>query len=129
MNRRLSPPRWIHLKYVEDDHPGFLRITVSRERLVGRYYTVPEPGRENDPAKRRNCRANATSISSMNTPGRQKVGVRLVGGLAAAVTTALSRRADAIGPGSKFRFGSLQLGGPRLGPRPSALRRGHVTRR
>jgi hypothetical protein len=52
VNRRLSPPRWIHLKYVEDDHPGFLRITVSRERLVGRYYTVPEPGRENDPAKR-----------------------------------------------------------------------------
>lgn len=52
VNRRLSPPRWIHLKFVEDDHPGFLRITVSRERLVGRYYTVPEPGRENDPAKR-----------------------------------------------------------------------------
>nr|MBA2543107.1 DUF4159 domain-containing protein [Deltaproteobacteria bacterium] len=47
----------------------------------------------------------------------------LAGGLAAAVQAALSRRAEAIGPGSKFRLGSLTLGGARLGPRPSALRR------
>jgi hypothetical protein len=47
----------------------------------------------------------------------------LAGGLAAAVSAALVRRADAIGPGSKFRFGSLQLGGNRAGPRPTALRR------
>lgn len=47
----------------------------------------------------------------------------LAGGLAAAVSAAMSRRADAIGPGSKFRFGSLHLGGNRAGPRPTALRR------
>jgi hypothetical protein len=52
VNRSLSPPRWVRLKFCEDEYPGFLRITVSQERLVGRYYTVPEPGRENDPAKR-----------------------------------------------------------------------------
>jgi hypothetical protein len=47
----------------------------------------------------------------------------LAGGLAAALTLA-TRRARAIGPGSRFRFGQLQLG-PRgdLGPRPGALRR------
>lgn len=48
----------------------------------------------------------------------------LAGGLAAAVSTALSRRAGAIGPSSKFRFGSLTLSGrAHPGPRPTALRR------
>jgi hypothetical protein len=47
----------------------------------------------------------------------------LAGGLAAAAALA-SRRAHAIGPGSKFRFGQLQLGaGSSWNPRPSALRR------
>jgi hypothetical protein len=37
---------------------------------------------------------------------------------------ALARRARAIGPGSKFRFGQLQLGaGTSWNPRPTALRR------
>jgi hypothetical protein len=53
---------------------------------------------------------------------------RLLGGVAAGLALAATRRAHAIGPGSKFRFGQLQLGagtsGDRgLGPRPSALRR------
>jgi len=48
----------------------------------------------------------------------------LAGGLVAAVSTALSRRASAIGPLSKFRFGSLTLSGrPHPGPRPNALKR------
>ncbi len=51
----------------------------------------------------------------------------LGGGLAAAMLALTSRPARAIGPGSKFRFGQLQLGqasgDKRLGPRPSALRR------
>ncbi len=48
----------------------------------------------------------------------------LAGGLAAAAASALPRRADAIGPSSKFRFGSLTLSGrPQPGPRPNALRR------
>jgi hypothetical protein len=41
-----------------------------------------------------------------------------------AAALALPRRARAIGPGSKFRFGQLQLGaGTSWNPRPSALRR------
>jgi hypothetical protein len=49
----------------------------------------------------------------------------LAGGLAAALSLA-ARNAFAIGPGSKFKFGQLQLGGggrSDLGPRPGALRR------
>jgi hypothetical protein len=49
----------------------------------------------------------------------------LAGGLAAALSLA-ARRAGAIGPASKFKFGQLQLataGRPDVGPRPGALRR------
>jgi hypothetical protein len=45
-----------------------------------------------------------------------------LGGAAAGLVLARSRRADAIGPGSKFRIGQLQLGAS-WNPRPSALRR------
>ena len=45
----------------------------------------------------------------------------LAGGLAAALALA-TRRASAIGPGSKFTFGQLTLGRD-VGPRPGALRR------
>jgi hypothetical protein len=49
---------------------------------------------------------------------------QLLGGAAAGLALALSRRAHAIGPGSKFRFGHLQLGtGNTWNPRPSALRK------
>jgi len=50
---------------------------------------------------------------------------QLLAGVAAGITAAvLPRRARAIGPGSKFRFGQLQLGtGSSWNPRPSALRR------
>ena len=51
----------------------------------------------------------------------------LAGGLAAAISAMglAARNAFAIGPGSKFKFGQLALGGGRsdLGPRPGALRR------
>jgi len=47
----------------------------------------------------------------------------LAGGLAAAALALSPRRARAIGPGSKFRFGQLQLGAGWKNPRPSALRR------
>jgi hypothetical protein len=49
----------------------------------------------------------------------------LAGGMAAALAFA-ARRAFAIGPGARFTFGQLQLGGGGrndLGPRPVALRR------
>ncbi len=48
----------------------------------------------------------------------------LTAALAAAAGLALPRPARAIGPGSKFRFGQLQLGsGTSWNPRPTALRR------
>ena len=46
----------------------------------------------------------------------------LASGLAAALAL-VARRASAIGPGSKFTFGQLQLGRGDLGPRPGALHR------
>jgi hypothetical protein len=47
----------------------------------------------------------------------------LAGGAAAGVSL-VTRRASALGPGSKFKFGQLQLGARGdLGPRPGALRR------
>jgi hypothetical protein len=49
---------------------------------------------------------------------------RLLGGASAAFALLLARRAGAIGPGSKFRFGQLQLGtGTSWNTRPNALRR------
>ena len=48
---------------------------------------------------------------------------QLFTGALAAGALALTRRAWAIGPGSKFRFGQLQLGSTRTMPRPSALKR------
>ncbi|HWO27014.1 MAG TPA: DUF4159 domain-containing protein [Kofleriaceae bacterium] len=48
----------------------------------------------------------------------------LAGGAATAAGLALPGRARAIGPGSKFRFGQLQLGsGTSWNPRPTGLRR------
>jgi hypothetical protein len=49
---------------------------------------------------------------------------QLLGGAAAGLLLARTRRARAIGPGSKFRFGHLQLGtGTAWNPRPSALKK------
>jgi len=46
----------------------------------------------------------------------------MAGGLAGVAASLLPRRARAIGAGSRFRFGQLQLGGA-WNPRPTALRR------
>jgi hypothetical protein len=49
---------------------------------------------------------------------------QLLGGGVAGLALAMSRRARAIGPASKFRFGQLQLGpGSSWNPRPSALKK------
>jgi len=49
---------------------------------------------------------------------------QLLGGAAAGLALAFTRRAQAIGPGSKFRFGQLQLGaGNTWNPRPTALKK------
>src|SRR5689334_23564891 len=49
---------------------------------------------------------------------------QLLAGAIAGLALVKSRRAHAIGPGSKFRFGQLQLGtGSSWNPRPGALRR------
>ncbi len=68
----------------------------------------------------------APAALAPGTPGRYLPRMltrrRLLGALAA--IAALPRLARAIGPGSKFRFGQLQLGaGSSWNPRPSALRR------
>jgi hypothetical protein len=47
----------------------------------------------------------------------------ITGGLATALVAALTRRAGAIGPGSRFQFGVLQLGANHKPPRPTALHR------
>src|SRR6185312_5195740 len=48
----------------------------------------------------------------------------LLGGAAALAVLATARRARAIGPASKFRFGQLQIGaGTSWNPRPRALER------
>jgi hypothetical protein len=60
-------------------------------------------------------------LPEMRGPTRRGL---LAGGAAAAASLAVSRRAGAIGPGSKFRIGQLQLGaGASWNPRPTALRR------
>ncbi len=57
----------------------------------------------------------------MRGPTRRQA---LIGGLASAALLGMRGRARAIGPGSKFRFGQLQLGpGTSWNPRPTALRR------
>lgn len=48
---------------------------------------------------------------------------QLLAGGAALAATVLARRARAIGPGSKFRFGHLVLGGGDKDTRPTALKR------
>jgi predicted phosphodiesterase len=52
LNRSLKPPKGVKLRYADDDRPGFMTLTVNREKVVGRYYVVPEAGNENAPAKR-----------------------------------------------------------------------------
>lgn len=49
----LEPPPGVKLVAHEDEHPGFLRITVEAKRLVGEYFTVPKAGKEEDPEKLR----------------------------------------------------------------------------
>jgi hypothetical protein len=46
-------PEGVKLEAYNDRRPGFLRLTVTAERLTGEYFTVPKPGSERKPAKRR----------------------------------------------------------------------------
>jgi hypothetical protein len=46
-------PDGVKLEAYNDKRPGFLRLTVSAERLTGEYFTVPRHGRERKPAKLR----------------------------------------------------------------------------
>ncbi len=43
----------VKLEVYEDEHPGFLRLTVSRDSLTGEYFTVPKAGQEKRPEKLR----------------------------------------------------------------------------
>jgi hypothetical protein len=46
-------PQGVRLEAYNDKRPGFLRLSVTGERLTGEYFTVPRPGREHKPAERR----------------------------------------------------------------------------
>jgi hypothetical protein len=52
VKRSLKPHKGVKLRYADDRRPGFLMLTISPEKLVGRYYVAPAAGRENDPCKR-----------------------------------------------------------------------------
>jgi hypothetical protein len=51
----LEPLPDVKLETFNDKRPGFLRLTVSADRLEGEYFTVPRAGKEKKPAKRRDC--------------------------------------------------------------------------
>jgi acid phosphatase type 7 len=46
-------PDGVKLEAYNDKRPGFLRLAVTAETLTSEYFTVPKPGREKKPAKRR----------------------------------------------------------------------------
>jgi acid phosphatase type 7 len=43
----------VKLEAYEDQHPGFLRVTIKAETLTGEYFTVPKAGKEEGPEKLR----------------------------------------------------------------------------
>jgi hypothetical protein len=51
VHKHLDPGEGVKLEQHNHHQPGFLRITVSPKRLVGEYFTVPGPSRENDGEK------------------------------------------------------------------------------
>ena len=46
-------PPGVKLETYNDKRPGFLRLSVTTKTLTGEYFTVPKPGSERKPAKRR----------------------------------------------------------------------------
>jgi hypothetical protein len=52
VHKKLGLPEDITLEASNNKHPGFLRITVNKKRLVGEYFVVPEAGKENKREKR-----------------------------------------------------------------------------
>src|ERR1041385_7393842 len=91
------------------------RTTRARRQIPARPDAIPV--RRRAPVRWPRLCAGAT-LGGMDVTRRSL----LAGGLAAALWVS-ARGAFAIGPGSKFRFGQLQLGARRDVPRPTALRR------
>ena len=52
VHKHRDPGDAVKLEHHNDKSPGFLRLKVSRVHLKGAYFTVPEPGHENDGEKR-----------------------------------------------------------------------------
>ncbi len=50
---KTEPPPNVKLEAYEDEHPGFLRLTIEPDRLIGEYFTVPKAGKEEDAEKLR----------------------------------------------------------------------------
>jgi hypothetical protein len=53
VNAHMQPLPDVKFEEYEDEHPGFLRLTVEPEKLTGEYFTVPKVGKEKDPEKLR----------------------------------------------------------------------------
>jgi hypothetical protein len=49
----LKPLPDVTLEAHEDEHPGFLRVTIEPRSLKGEYFTVPKAGKEKEPEKLR----------------------------------------------------------------------------
>jgi hypothetical protein len=52
VNKDLDPGPGVVLAHHNHNRPGFLRLTVTADRLAGEYFTVPGPGREDDGEER-----------------------------------------------------------------------------
>jgi hypothetical protein len=52
VHKHRDPGEAVKLGHHNHQSPGFLRVTVRKDRLVGEYVTVPGPSRENDGEKR-----------------------------------------------------------------------------
>jgi hypothetical protein len=52
VHKHRDPGEGVKLEHHNHQSPGFLRVTVRKDRLVGEYFTVPGPSRENDGEKR-----------------------------------------------------------------------------
>jgi hypothetical protein len=48
VHKHRDPGAGVTLEHHNHTSPGFLRVTVRPDQLVGEYFTVPGPGREND---------------------------------------------------------------------------------
>ena len=52
VHKHRDPGEGVKLEHHNHQRPGFLRVTITPDRLVGEYFTAPGPGRESDGEER-----------------------------------------------------------------------------